>query len=160
MTLFDKTPYRGPPDLLVDEPGPAGAGAAAAWVGAMSDPSWRRKYADAIEAQIARWDVAQLQGWLDSWSQQIADAVASDPHAAATPAQFQMAVAAARETVARRRDFLQGFVDCVKGGAGQNRTETAFAGARTAATTIRPCAMPAIPVASRSMRGFAREELQ
>jgi CotH kinase protein len=120
MTLFDKTPYDAHPIYWWTNRAQPAPAPTAAWVGAMSDPSWRRKYAEAIEAQIARWDVAQLQGWIDRWSQQIADAVASDPRAAATPDQFRMAVAAARETVARRRDFLQGFVDCVKNGTGQD----------------------------------------
>jgi len=47
--------------------------------------------------------------------------VAADPHAWASPAQFQMAVADARDTVAKRAQFLQTFVDCEHGtGADQD----------------------------------------
>ena len=44
----------------------------------------------------------QIEGWIDTWSQQIAADVAADPHAWATPANFQQAVATAREVVAKR----------------------------------------------------------
>ena len=46
----------------------------------MADPTWRANYLAAIRAQLARWDVARVQGWIDTWSAQIADAVAQDPH--------------------------------------------------------------------------------
>ena len=81
----------------------------------MSDADQRRKYADAIAAQLAKWDVAQIQGWIDTWSQQIAGDVASDPHAWATPDNFNTAVAQAREIVQSRADYLRTFVDCENG---------------------------------------------
>jgi hypothetical protein len=89
-----------------------------AWLLAMNDPASRKLYVDAIAAAVARWDVAQVQGWIDSWSQQIADEVASDPHAWATPTDFQKAVAAARDVVAERPQYLQSFVDCERSGVG------------------------------------------
>jgi len=82
----------------------------------MNDPTWRGRYVDAIAAVLAQWDVGQIQGWIDTWSAQIADAVASDPHSWATPAQFHDAVASARDVVAKRATFLQSFVDCEKNG--------------------------------------------
>jgi hypothetical protein len=87
----------------------------------MNDPSWREKYVDAIAAMLAKWDVAQIQGWIDSWSQQIAGDVTADPHTWATPAQFKDAVAAARAVVAKRAEFLRSFVDCAHNGSGDDR---------------------------------------
>jgi len=89
-----------------------------AWLLAMNDPPTRKLYVDAIAAALASWDVAEVQGWIDSWSQQIADAVAADPHAWATPTDFQKAVAAARDVVAERPQYLQSFVDCERSGVG------------------------------------------
>lgn len=81
----------------------------------MSDADQRRKYADAIAAQLAKWDVAQIQGWIDAWSQQIAGDVAADPHTWATPDNFNTAVASARQIVQSRADYLRTFVDCENG---------------------------------------------
>ncbi len=83
-----------------------------------SDAGWRAKYAEAIAALLAKWDVGQIQGWIDSWSQQIADAADSDPHAWATGAQIQQATATARDVVAQRAAYLQTFVDCERGVTG------------------------------------------
>ena len=55
------------------------------WMIAFNDAGWRKKYADAMAALLARWDVGQIQGWIDTWSQQIGPDVAADPHAWATP---------------------------------------------------------------------------
>ncbi len=85
------------------------------WMIVFGDAGWRGRYAEAIAALLAKWDVAQIQGWIDSWSQQIAPAVASDPHAWATPAEVQQATATAREVVASRAAYLQTFVDCERG---------------------------------------------
>ncbi|HXU00343.1 MAG TPA: CotH kinase family protein [Polyangia bacterium] len=85
------------------------------WMIVLSDDGWRRKYADAIAAQLAHWDVGQIQGWIDGWSQQIAADVAADPHSWATPDDFNMAVAKAREIVKTRADYLRTFVDCENG---------------------------------------------
>jgi len=93
----------------------------AVWVAAMNDPATRAKYVDAIGALLAQWDVAQIQGWIDAWSKQISDAVASDPHTWATPAQFHDAVAAARDVVKTRAAFLQSFVDCEHNGTGDDK---------------------------------------
>jgi Putative metal-binding motif len=91
------------------------------WMVVLGDAGWRARYAQAIAALLAKWDVGQIQGWIDSWSQQIADAVATDPHAWATAAQFQQAVADARAVVAKRPQFLQSFVDCERNGSGDDK---------------------------------------
>ncbi len=85
------------------------------WMIVFGDAGWRAKYAEAIAGLLAKWDVGQIQGWIDSWSQQIADAAASDPHAWATGAQIQQATATARAVVAQRAAYLQTFVDCEQG---------------------------------------------
>jgi spore coat protein CotH len=93
----------------------------AAWLAVMNDPTARGQYVDAIASVLGQWNVSQIQGWIDTWSKQIADAVASDPHTWATPSQFNDAVAAARDVVAKRAQFLQSFVDCEKKGAGDDK---------------------------------------
>jgi len=98
----------------VAKPGPV-------WLAVMNDPPSRKLYVDAIASAVAAWDVREIQSWIDTWSRQIADAVASDPHAEATPAQFQDAVAAARDVVAERPKFLQSFVDCERAGTGDDK---------------------------------------
>ncbi|HEX2659563.1 MAG TPA: CotH kinase family protein, partial [Polyangia bacterium] len=81
----------------------------------MNDPTWRARYVEAIAAQLAKWDPLQMQGLIDAWSAQIAEAIALDPHKAATPEQVQTAIAAARDGVAGRATFLQSFVECERG---------------------------------------------
>ena len=79
----------------------------------MSDADQRRKYADAIAAQLAKWDVAQIQGWIDAWSQQIAGDVAADPHTLGDGRQLQHGGrVGARRSFESRADYLRTFVDC------------------------------------------------
>jgi hypothetical protein len=88
------------------------------WLIVLGDAAQRVHYADAIAGLLAKWDVAQIQGWIDGWSQQIAAAAASDPHTWATPADTVMATQTARDMVAKRPAYLQTFVDCEHGVAG------------------------------------------
>ena len=88
------------------------------WMAAMNDPATQKKYVDAIASALSQWNVAEIQGWIDSWSQQISDAATSDPHAWATPDQFHGAVKTLRDIVKQRADFLQTFVDCERAGKG------------------------------------------
>jgi hypothetical protein len=85
------------------------------WMIVFADADWRAKYADAIAGLLAKWDVAELQGWLDSWSRQISDAARTDPHTWATPADVAQATATARDVIASRAAYLQTFVDCERG---------------------------------------------
>jgi Putative metal-binding motif/CotH kinase protein len=85
------------------------------WLIVLGDAAQRVHYADAIEALLPKWNVTQIQGWIDSWSQQIAASAASDPHAWATPAETQQATQTARDIVAKRPAYLQTFVDCEHG---------------------------------------------
>jgi hypothetical protein len=116
LALFDRVPFDDHPVFWWSNraqpapiPGPQ-------WPIVMADAGWRRRYADAVATQIARWNVQEIQGWIDTWSAQIADAVATDPHAIATPADFQRAIATARDVAANRPKYLQTFVDCERGG--------------------------------------------
>jgi spore coat protein CotH len=88
------------------------------WSIVMADAGWRRKYADAMAALLDHWDVAQIQGWIDAWSQQIAGDVAADPHSWAGADDFNMAVAQARSIVSARADYLRSFVSCEQNGDG------------------------------------------
>jgi hypothetical protein len=78
----------------------------------MADPTWRAAYVDAMAAKLARFDVAEIQGWIGDWSKQIADAVAQDPHKAATVAQFGAAIAAAKDEVHERAEFVSRWLAC------------------------------------------------
>jgi hypothetical protein len=88
------------------------------WLIVLGDATWRKKYADAIETLLGQFNVAQIQGWIDTWSQQIDAAAASDPHGWATAAQIQTATKTARDIVQQRATYLQSFVDCEHGVAG------------------------------------------
>ena len=116
LAIFDKTPYDDHPVFWWSNraqpapiPGPQ-------WAVVMADQTWRKTYADAIETQMARWNVSEIQGWIDAWSNQIAGAAATDPHTWANPSDFQLAVSTARNVVANRPKYLQTFVDCEHGG--------------------------------------------
>jgi hypothetical protein len=112
----DDVPFDDHPIYWWERRAPPQPTAGAAWRAALTDPMWRDKYVDAIAALLGQWDPAQLQGWIDAWSKQIADAAAQDPHTPVTPERFQEAVAAARDVVSTRADFLQSFVDCERKG--------------------------------------------
>jgi hypothetical protein len=92
----------------------------------MSDAGWRKKYAEAIAALLDRWDPAQLVGWIDSWSQQIAADIAADPHTWAAAGDVTTAVAAARQVVIDRPEYLRSFVACERDGAGEDRDGDGF----------------------------------
>jgi len=121
LSLFDLTPFNDHPiywwvGRAAPAPVPTGV-----WLAAMNDPTWRSKYVDALATQLGKWNVQQIQGWIDTWSQQIAADVAADPHTWASPAQFQMAVSTAHDVVAERAQFLQTFVDCERNGSGADQ---------------------------------------
>jgi hypothetical protein len=81
----------------------------------MNDPKWRRSYAGAIETQLGKWNVAQIQEWIDAWSAQIAQAAEEDPRKWASIDQIHTATATARDVVAKRPMFLRDFVACQRG---------------------------------------------
>ena len=126
LTLFDLTPANDHPIYWWSNRAQPVQGPGVVWVAVMSDPTWRSKYVDAIATQLGKWNVQQLQGWIDSWSQQIAADVAADPHTWASPAQFQMAVSAAHDVVAQRAQFLQTFVDCERNATGADQDGDGF----------------------------------
>jgi hypothetical protein len=121
LGTFDVVPFDDHPVYWWERRTPPQPTAHTTWRAVMADPASRARYADAMAAMLAKWDVAELQGWVDTWSQQIADAVASDPHTSVTAAQFQSAVAATRDVIAKRAEFLQSFVDCTKNGTGDDK---------------------------------------
>jgi hypothetical protein len=86
----------------------------------LNDPTWRAHYTDAIATQVGKWDAKEILGWIDAWSAQIADAVAADPRKWATSDQVTTALGALRDVVNNRPQFLQSFVSCEHGGAGDS----------------------------------------
>jgi hypothetical protein len=85
------------------------------WMVVLGDAGWRSRYAEAMAGLLAKWNVAEIQGWIDSWSQQIAAAADSDPHAWATADEIDEATQTARDVVSQRAAYLQTFVDCERG---------------------------------------------
>jgi CotH kinase protein/Putative metal-binding motif len=81
----------------------------------MSDPTWRANYLAAVRAQLARWDVARVQGWIDTWSAQIADAVAQDPHRLHSIEDHREALAEMRQEVVDRPAYVAKFLACEDG---------------------------------------------
>jgi hypothetical protein len=81
----------------------------------LNDPTMRAQYTSAIATQVAKWNTAEISGWIDTWSGQVADAVAEDPRKWATPDQFTQALAALRDVVQNRPRYLQSFVNCENG---------------------------------------------
>jgi hypothetical protein len=98
---------------LPDPPGPD-------YLLVMNDPTWRSQYVKAIATQVAKWNPTEIQGWIDSWSQQIASAVAADPHRWATVDQFNSAIASMRAMADSRPAYLQSFVSCENGDPAQS----------------------------------------
>ncbi len=88
------------------------------WLPVLGDAGWRVKYADAIEGLLAKWDVQQLQGWVDAWWSQIQSSALSDPHQWTTPAIINASPGIAKQEIAARAAYLQTFVDCEHGVAG------------------------------------------
>ena len=83
----------------------------------MNDPTWRSHYVDAIATQAAKWDPNQIIGWANTWSAQIADALAADPHKWATVAEAGSALAALQDFAKNRPQYLQSFIRCEQGSA-------------------------------------------
>ena len=79
----------------------------------MGDPTWRANYLAAVRALLSRWDVARVQGWIDAWSAQIADAVAQDPHRVHSVEDHREAIAKMRQEVVDRPAYVTRFLGCV-----------------------------------------------
>jgi hypothetical protein len=88
------------------------------WLPVLSDATWRMRYADTIQTLLGQWDVAQIQGWIDSWWPQISALALSDPHLWTTADVVSASPGIAKQEVAARAAYLQTFVDCEHGVAG------------------------------------------
>jgi hypothetical protein len=86
----------------------------------IDDPTLRAQYIDAVATAAATFDVATVQSWFDTWSAQIRDAVAADPHRPAMTGvdDFDDAVALGRGGVAKRVEYLQSWIACKRDGSG------------------------------------------
>lgn len=81
----------------------------------IADSTWRARYIEALRTQLGRWDVARLQGWIDAWEAQIADAAAQDPHRMFSVEDHLEAIAATRQVVVDRAAYLTTFLGCQDG---------------------------------------------
>ena len=86
----------------------------------IGDDGMRRQFVEALRAQLARYDVRQLQGWVDAWAAPIAGEVAADPHRPVdvSPADFEDAVARMRGGIAERADYVHKWLACWDSGTG------------------------------------------
>ena len=85
----------------------------------INDPTARAQYVNAIGTQVAKWNASEIVGWIDTWSQQIAGAVAQDPHKWATMDQFWMAITAMKDMAQNRPQYLNNFLACENGDPSQ-----------------------------------------
>ena len=85
------------------------------WLPVLNDPTYRMQYADSIAALLAKWDVTQIQGWIDTWWNDIQSSALGDPHQWTTPDIINGSPGVAKKEVADRAAYLQTFVDCEHG---------------------------------------------
>jgi hypothetical protein len=113
MSVFTSVGYQQHPIYWWNKPTPQPPGQQ--YLIVMNDPASRAQYAQAIATQLPKWNSGEIQGWINNWSSQIANAVAMDTHKWATVDQFNMAIATDLQEVTQRPTFLQSFVDCENG---------------------------------------------
>jgi hypothetical protein len=94
----------------------------------MNDPTLRGQYLDALDMRLGQWNVTEIQSWIDDWSSQIRDAVATDPHkpSSTTLKSFDAAVALARRGVKDRADFVKSWLDCRRSGSGPDKDKDGY----------------------------------
>lgn len=85
------------------------------YLAVITDATWRGRFVGALADRLAVWDVGKMQGWIDAWSAQIADAVARDPHLPFPVADHRAAVVSARAVVADRAAYVRSFLACEQG---------------------------------------------
>ncbi len=86
----------------------------------IGDDGLRAQYIAALAAQLGKWNVPQIQSWIDTAATQIASAVAADPHkpSTTTVADFQAAVARERSGIQARADYVSSWLACRASGTG------------------------------------------
>jgi hypothetical protein len=85
------------------------------WSIVLADANWRRKYADAIEELLGKWDTAKLHQKLDAWSQQISQSVQQDTRRWATMDDFHAAIETTHRVIDDRPAYLRTFIACERG---------------------------------------------
>jgi hypothetical protein len=92
------------------------------------DDGLRRQYIEALRAQLGRFDVAALQASIDTAANQIRAAVAADPHRPVdvAPADFEDAVALARDGIAERAEYVERWLACQDSGTGEDADGDGF----------------------------------
>jgi hypothetical protein len=76
----------------------------------VADPTWRRRYLEALDRAVAAYAVSELQRRIDEWSAQIGDAAAADRNKPFATARQREAVTELRAYVAERRAYLEGWL--------------------------------------------------
>ncbi len=80
-----------------------------------ADPEWGPRWLEALRTAADSYDVETMQGQVDTWSAQIADAFADDPHTTVSAGSHTDGVDRLRAFVAQRRGFLDGWIACAQG---------------------------------------------
>ena len=112
LAVYNGLPYADHPVYWWAARGPTAPRPGDKWMIVLGDAGQRAAYAQSIAGLLARWNVAEIQGWIDAWSQQIAAAAAGDPHLGVDKEDIKEATRRARDVVAGRPAYLQTFVDC------------------------------------------------
>lgn len=80
-----------------------------------ADPVWGPRFVAAMRAAVDAYDPDLLAEWTETWSAQIADSVAREPHATHSPQAQADAAARLAEYVYNRRGWLEAWVRCEEG---------------------------------------------
>ncbi|MFL5307319.1 MAG: CotH kinase family protein, partial [Polyangia bacterium] len=88
----------------------------------IGDDTLRAQYVGALRTQLGKWNVPQIQSWIDTAAAQIASAVDADPHkpGTTTTAAFQSAVALERSGIQARADYVSSWLACRASGTGND----------------------------------------
>jgi hypothetical protein len=82
----------------------------------MNDPALPPRYVQAMAAQLAKLDPAELAIWIDDWRAQIADAAAADPRRPFTMDDHEEGLERMKEYSPARVAYLDRWVDCWSNG--------------------------------------------
>lgn len=86
------------------------------WQLVMADAMWRQKYVDALATVLGRYDPQTLSSLVTTWTAQIAQAAADEPHRPFTLAEHDDAVASMQYSFSARHDYVARWIDCQRGG--------------------------------------------
>jgi hypothetical protein len=111
-------------DFAEEEPDPVfrwpwwSTGPGAHFVAVMNDLDGRARYLSALRAAYQGYDVAKLHGRIDTWSAQIAGAIAEDPNKDFRGDSTEDTLHDLREAIEHQKAFMGRYLDCQDSGSG------------------------------------------